>query len=233
MKKNTGITIISLVVTIIILIILAGVSLNLTLGQNGIITKAKQAKENIELAKVEEETRLNELYNELEKEGDSSGISYDAIAKIKDLENKLSNLQNEFNNLQNEYNTFKTTIAEAITEMGVATAENADASTMSNNIRSISGASQVKVGTFTMPNSGSITIDCGFTPNYVFMYNNPSDKASMIRVYWNGSLLKLTTNYLGNIAGNNSSLTPLTNSFKYTLDGSGFYGTVYYIAALI
>ena len=39
-KKKEGITLIALVVTIVLLLILAGVSLNLVLGNNGIITKA-------------------------------------------------------------------------------------------------------------------------------------------------------------------------------------------------
>ena len=117
MKEERGITLVSLVVTIIILIILAGVSLNLTLGQNGIITKAKQAKENIELAKIEEETKLNELYMQMESEGGCTGnISYDAIAKLVE---------------------FKREIASAISDMGITTAENADATTMASNIRSL------------------------------------------------------------------------------------------------
>ena len=42
MKRNTkGITLIALVVTIIVLIILAGVSINLVFGNLGIVTKAK------------------------------------------------------------------------------------------------------------------------------------------------------------------------------------------------
>ena len=49
-----GITLIALVVTIIILIILAGVSINLVLGDNGIITKAKYAKEQQEMAQIKE-----------------------------------------------------------------------------------------------------------------------------------------------------------------------------------
>ena len=57
---------IALVVTIIVLLILAGVSINLVLGDNGIITKAKEAKENTELAKVEEEVQLNEAVEYLE-----------------------------------------------------------------------------------------------------------------------------------------------------------------------
>ena len=57
------------------LIILAGVSINLVVGNNGIITIAKRAKENIELAQIEGEKKLNELYLQLEAEtkGGSSG----------------------------------------------------------------------------------------------------------------------------------------------------------------
>lgn len=44
-SRSEGITLIALVITIIILIILAGVAINLTLGENGIFLKAKQAKE--------------------------------------------------------------------------------------------------------------------------------------------------------------------------------------------
>ena len=43
-KKQRGITLIALVVTIVILLILAGISLNIVLGNNGIITKAQEAK---------------------------------------------------------------------------------------------------------------------------------------------------------------------------------------------
>ncbi len=74
LRKGKGITLIALVVTIIVLIILAGVSISLVLGENGIVTIAKRAKENTELAKVEEETRLNELAKQLE-EGTSGGTT--------------------------------------------------------------------------------------------------------------------------------------------------------------
>ena len=39
-KKQRGITLIALVVTIVILLILSGISLNIVLSNNGIITKA-------------------------------------------------------------------------------------------------------------------------------------------------------------------------------------------------
>ena len=43
-KNNNAITLISLVITIVVLIILAGVVVNLSLGENGIFRRAKQAK---------------------------------------------------------------------------------------------------------------------------------------------------------------------------------------------
>lgn len=69
MKKNTGITMISLAVTIVVLIILAGVSINMLVGNNGIITQTQKAKENMELAKIQEEEQLNSLYEELAQGG--------------------------------------------------------------------------------------------------------------------------------------------------------------------
>ena len=43
-KEMKGITLVALVVTIVVLLILAGVSINLVLGDNGIIAKAKEAQ---------------------------------------------------------------------------------------------------------------------------------------------------------------------------------------------
>ena len=68
MKRNTkGITLIALVVTIIVLIILAGVSINLVFGNLGIVTKAKEAKRMQEQAELNEQIALGELSNEIDK----------------------------------------------------------------------------------------------------------------------------------------------------------------------
>ena len=64
--KSAGITLIALVITIIVLLILAGVSIAMLTGNNGILTQAKLAKENTANAKVEEERILaknNEYIN--------------------------------------------------------------------------------------------------------------------------------------------------------------------------
>ena len=46
MKEEKGITIITLAVTIIVLVILAGISINTAIGDNGIFTQAKKQREN-------------------------------------------------------------------------------------------------------------------------------------------------------------------------------------------
>ena len=61
-RNQKGITLIALVVTIVVLIILIGISINLALGDNGIIGKARQGKQNYGQAATNEEKQLNELY---------------------------------------------------------------------------------------------------------------------------------------------------------------------------
>lgn len=71
-KTQNGITLIALVVSIIVLIILAGVSIAMLIGDNGIITQAQNAKEETEKADVKEKTQMNIMEKELENEGDIS-----------------------------------------------------------------------------------------------------------------------------------------------------------------
>ena len=66
-KKQRGITLIALVVTIIVLIILAGVSINMLVGDNGIITKAQEAKKDTEQAQQDELQGLSSLETAIEE----------------------------------------------------------------------------------------------------------------------------------------------------------------------
>ena len=56
--KEKGITLIALVITIVVLLILAGISLNLVLGENGIVTKAKDAREQTIIGHEKEQINL-------------------------------------------------------------------------------------------------------------------------------------------------------------------------------
>ena len=95
-KKAKGITLISLVITIIILLILAGVTLSLTLGDNGIITQAEKAKEAHEIAAIKEDIQLVILDKEVEKGGE--GLTQEELEEI----------LKDYGEIQEDGNTIKT-----------------------------------------------------------------------------------------------------------------------------
>lgn len=64
-KLNKGITLVALVVTIIILLILAGVGIQ-ALTQTGLFEKAKQARQKSENAEIEEKTILGDYENKID-----------------------------------------------------------------------------------------------------------------------------------------------------------------------
>ena len=66
MKNNKGITLVALVVTIVVLLILAGVSINLVLGDNGIVKKAQDAKTKTEEDQENMLTGMNQLADEID-----------------------------------------------------------------------------------------------------------------------------------------------------------------------
>ena len=66
-KENKGITLIALVVTIIVLLILAGVSITMLTGQNGILNRAREAKEKTEVAQIQENTTINNYGKTIDK----------------------------------------------------------------------------------------------------------------------------------------------------------------------
>lgn len=57
-NKAAGITLIALVVTIIVLLILAGISVQMLTGENGILTRAGEAKNNTETASAKEQIQI-------------------------------------------------------------------------------------------------------------------------------------------------------------------------------
>ena len=66
LKNTNGITLIALVVTIVVLLILAGVSINAVFGQDGIIQKAKDAQNRMDQAVENDQKSINELNSWIE-----------------------------------------------------------------------------------------------------------------------------------------------------------------------
>ncbi|MCI9246442.1 MAG: hypothetical protein HFJ30_04885, partial [Clostridia bacterium] len=72
--STSGITLVALVVTIVVLLILAGITLTYVFGDNGIIKLAKQAKNETEAGMQKEQDELGNLVNMLKDEyGNSTG----------------------------------------------------------------------------------------------------------------------------------------------------------------
>lgn len=75
-KNIKGITLVSIVVTIIVLLILAGIAISLTLGDNGIFTKAKISTNKYKDAVEKEQEELDKAYGEIKiADSDDSKIT--------------------------------------------------------------------------------------------------------------------------------------------------------------
>ena len=73
-REEKGITLVALVVTIIVLMILAGVTLNIVLDNDGIINKTKEGAEEYENAQKEEQELLGEIEGYIEYAGKTAPI---------------------------------------------------------------------------------------------------------------------------------------------------------------
>ena len=77
-KEITGITMIALVVTVVVILILAGISINAIVGDNGIIKRAKEGTNNALVKKVQDEIKR-------------TVTEYDIVNKGETLEEYLKN----------------------------------------------------------------------------------------------------------------------------------------------
>ncbi len=101
--KETGITLITLAITIIVLIILSAVTYNLILGENGIITKAYEAKYLTELSEYKEELELFKAEKLLENnnfEGESLTSAYNSLIYNTQKEGETGNIYDVIKSLE-------------------------------------------------------------------------------------------------------------------------------------
>ena len=82
-KSKSGITLVALVVTIVVLLILAGVSLSLVIGNDGIMKRAKEAKEKYGQASKNEQKDLDTIEDYMNKmTGEGSGTGTGTVVKV-------------------------------------------------------------------------------------------------------------------------------------------------------
>ena len=75
LKSNKAITLVALIITIIILLILAGVSLSMVLGENGLINKAQSSVDKYQYSSENEQNLLNQIEEYLDGKGLGPSIS--------------------------------------------------------------------------------------------------------------------------------------------------------------
>ena len=93
MRNKRGITLIALIITIIVLLILSGVSISLVVGENGIISKASKSKIEYAHAEVKEAIGLEYSNYLLEKNQEQTII--DLIGYLKDIRNIITETEEE------------------------------------------------------------------------------------------------------------------------------------------
>ena len=100
-ENNNGITLIALVLTIVVLIILASITINIVIGKNGIIERGKQAKEQTIISQYKEKIEM---------------IKIDVRLKYKSIEITLENLKNEF---ESDGQKYWVNIVEQVLDSGI------------------------------------------------------------------------------------------------------------------
>jgi hypothetical protein len=91
-KNKRGITLIALVITIIVLLILAGITINLTIGEGGIITIAQQAGKNYVQASAGEQSDIADLTDYLNAKTTAVGEKVADITKTTSIEGEETTL---------------------------------------------------------------------------------------------------------------------------------------------
>ena len=107
--NNNGITLIALVITIIILLILAGISI-LALTENGLFVKAEEAREETETIQIQEEIQLAIMEIQMEEVSKGKDEILEILANGK-LEEKLEGITAQLSNeITGEYKGYNYTI---------------------------------------------------------------------------------------------------------------------------
>ena len=168
MKEERAITLVTLAVTIIVLIILAGVSISTLIGDNGIITKAKQAKENIIYAGQEEQEQLNQLFWEMEQDGSYTEDDSGKDVEIANLEKEIALKEETIKQLQEQLDDLNNQLAQT----------NAKAEYILKDYKAYSGG-KLLIG--TMPNNGAVSTSLNAGQSYTIPkgYHNGSGKVTV------------------------------------------------------
>ena len=109
MRKEKGVTLTALVITIIVVLILAGITINLTVGQDGIITKAQQAAKEMKKTEIKDTMKLDILTAETEAKIRGESLEK---AQLNDIVAKYGELQEDGDTIITEEDKFEISLKE-------------------------------------------------------------------------------------------------------------------------
>ena len=111
LRKNNGITLIALVITIVILLILAGIAIAALTGDNGLFSRAQQAKEETIKSQLKEEITMSIQEIQTEELPKGNNVTLKTLAEGQ-LESKLKDITVELENdeINGEYKDYEYTI---------------------------------------------------------------------------------------------------------------------------
>ena len=111
-NNNSGITLIALVITIIVLLILAGVTIASLTGENGLLERASRAKDETKRGDLIERVKIDILDNEIGKGiGEEDKLSEVLGKYFKTVPSELTNIDTELT-AKAEYGGYKVTLKE-------------------------------------------------------------------------------------------------------------------------
>lgn len=160
-KGKKGITLVSLVITIIILLILAGITISMTLGDQGIFRKAKKASEMYVNAQWEEQEKINAIDTQLStiflSDYDISSAPKEELEQIRQNMEEMQELLNEKDKVLNDLrNQLENTTA---TEADILVGKTAY---LQNGIKVGTMPNKGNIGTQTINPGGSYKIAAGY-----------------------------------------------------------------------
>ncbi|MBO5478232.1 MAG: hypothetical protein J6A04_00650 [Clostridia bacterium] len=109
MRREKGVTLTALVITTIVVLILAGITINLTVGQDGIITKAQQAAKEMKKAEIKDTMKLDILTAETEAKIRGEALEK---AQLNDIVAKYGELQEDGDTIITKEDKFEISLKE-------------------------------------------------------------------------------------------------------------------------
>ena len=212
--KNKGITLVALVVTIVIMLILAGVTLNIALGENGLFKMTQQVAEKYKTAQSEEESTMQGISDELQgligkgKDDETPGVITGEGTKDKPyLIESIEDLV-EFSNKVNTGTTYENQIVKLAVNLDFKSEESyaddknkMEELTTGTGFTSIGNVQKQFKGTFDGQNRTISNLYINVAENFQGLFGYVGSNGSIKNLTISNANINCEADYIGTLAG--------------------------------